>query len=675
MKKKSKQGIKTFAKKTKKQYKTSPKNSKKSPHSIKIDLGRQVTGKIEKTKSGMGYLVSEHHEKDIFIPKKELKYIVQGDKVRAEIVHINKSGKPEGRIVEVVERYQDEFIGKLQIQNNTSFVILKNPLVEFDIYIPKNKLNKAQDGQNVLVKVIDWNADAKNPEGEVIQILDNERENQIAMKEILLENGFKIGFSKTALKETEKLNGTITDKELKKRKDCRDILTFTIDPVDAKDFDDAISYRKLKNGMDEIGVHIADVSHFITPNSELDKEAYNNATSVYLPDRVLPMLPEKISNELCSLRPNEDKYTFSIIFQIDEKKHIKQYWIGRTVIHSNKRYTYEEVQDVIEGKVEDENKEIILHLNELTQFLRKERFKSGATNFSSIEHRFILGDDGVPTGIQIKESKAAHQLIEELMLLANKYVAQFVDKIRVNQQKIPFPYRIHPEPDELKIEQFAQYVRKLGFEFASTEPDQFAHSVNKLFEQIKGKPEEAMLQELGIRTMAKAIYTPDNEGHYGLGFTEYCHFTSPIRRYPDVMVHRIMQNCLDKKYEIDKKMAIKCKHCSDRERKAMESERHANKYKQAEFMRQYIGEEFEAIVSGVSINGFWAETIEHMCEGMVPIDSLSHLDTFDYFENDFALKGRFHGIKIRIGDKIIISVVSANVETRQIEYDFVKKIS
>jgi len=674
VRKKTKQGIKNFAKKTKKQYKTSPQKLKKQSPSIKTDLGKLVTGIIDKTKSGMGYLVSEHHENDIFIPKKELKYIVPGDKLKVEIIHINRSGKPEGRVVEVVQRYQNEFIGKLLIQNNTSFVIINNPLIDFDIYIPKNKLKNAQNGQNVLVKVFEWNNDEKNPEAEVVEILDNERDNQVAMKEILLEHGFKLGFSDQAIKESNKLSGEITEKELKKRKDCRDILTFTIDPVDAKDFDDAISYRMLKNGIMEIGVHIADVSHFITPNSELDKEAYTNATSVYLPDRVLPMLPEKISNELCSLRPHEDKYTFSIIFQIDAHYNVKQYWIGRTVTHSDRRYTYEEVQDIIEGKSDDVNKEVILTLYKLTQAYRAQRFKNGATNFSSIEHRFILGDNGVPVGIQVKESKASHQLIEELMLLANKYVAIFVDKINFNQQKIPFPYRIHPEPDELKIEQFAEYVRKLGYEFKATDPEQFAFSVNELFEKIKGKPEESMLQDLGIRTMAKAMYTPDNVGHYGLGFKEYCHFTSPIRRYPDVMVHRIVQDCLDKHYTIDKKMAIKCKHCSDRERKAMEAERQANKYKQAEFMSQYIGEEFEAIVSGVSVNGFWAETIEHMCEGMIPIDSLIHLDTFDYFENDFALKGRFHGMNIRIGDKILITVVNANVETRQIEYNFIKKI-
>lgn len=675
MKKKTKQGIKAFAKKTKKAYKTSPSKINKTPSPIKSDIGRLVTGIIDKTRSGMGYLVSEFHENDIFIPKKELKYIVPGDKLRVEIIHINRSGKPEGRVVQVVQRFQHEFIGQLQIQNNTAFVLMKNPLIEFDIYIPKNKLNGGKDGQNVLVRVFEWNGDEKNPEAEVIEILDNERDNQVAMKEILLEHGFKLGFSEAAIKESKKMSGAITDKELAKRKDCRDVLTFTIDPVDAKDFDDAISYRVLKNGAMEIGVHIADVSHFITPQTELDKEAYTNATSVYLPDRVLPMLPEKISNELCSLRPNEDKYTFSIIFQIDESVKVKQHWIGRTIIHSDRRYTYEEVQDVIEGKSDDTHKDILLRLNTMTQSMRKARFDQGATNFSSIEHRFILGENGVPVGIQIKESKEAHQLVEELMLLANKYVAQFVDKISINQQKIPFPYRIHPEPDELKIEQFAAYVRKLGFEFKSTEPKDFAHNVNALFEQIKGLPEEGMLQDLGIRTMAKAVYTPENEGHYGLGFKEYCHFTSPIRRYPDIMVHRIVQDCLDKNYTIDKKMAIKCKHCSDRERKAMESERQANKYKQAEFMSQYIGDEFEAIVSGVSVNGFWAETSEHMCEGMIPIDSLSTIDTFDYFEGDFALKGRHHGLKIRIGDKILISVVNANVETRQIEYNFVKKIS
>jgi ribonuclease R len=463
----------------------------------------------------------------------------------------------------------------------------------------------------------------------------------------------------------------LDSEEIKKRKDCRNVFTITIDPADAKDFDDAISIRPLKSGYYEVGVHIADVSYYVQPDTELDKEAYERATSVYLPDRVLPMLPEHISNVLCSLRPNEDKFTFSAIFQINEAGDVKQYWIGRTVIHSNRRYAYEEAQEIIETGKGDYAKEILL-LHKISQNLRAERFKKGAINFSSQEVRFKLDNEGIPVGIEIKESKEANQLIEELMLLANRTVAGFVQKKKVNKVDIPFPYRVHDVPNEDKLAVFAAFASRFGYKFNLNDPDKIAESFNQMLAAVQGKPEQHVLEQLGIRTMAKAIYTTDNIGHYGLGFESYCHFTSPIRRYPDVMVHRIVQQCIDEKVKIDKKMEAKCRHCSDQERKAMEAERGANKYKQVEYMQKFVGDVFDAVISGVSSFGFWAETVEHKCEGLVGLAELSLAlkDEFTFLENDYALVGMHTGKRFRIGDKIKIQVLAANLEKRQIDFGY-----
>jgi len=418
--------------------------------------------------------------------------------------------------------------------------------------------------------------------------------------------------------------------------------------------------------------HIADVSYYVEPGTELDNEAYDRATSVYLPDRVLPMLPEHISNVLCSLRPNEDKFTFSAIFQINEQGSVKQYWIGRTVIHSNRRYAYEEAQKIIETGEGDYPEEILL-LHKIAQNLRTERFKKGAINFSSQEVRFKLDEEGIPVGIEIKESKEANQLIEELMLLANRTVAGFVQKKKVNNVDIPFPYRVHDAPNEDKLAVFAAFASRFGHKFNLNDPDKIADSFNKMLADVQGKPEQHVLEQLGIRTMAKAIYTTDNIGHYGLGFDNYCHFTSPIRRYPDVMVHRIVQQCIDDNVKIDKKMEAKCRHCSDQERKAMEAERAANKYKQVEYMRKFIGDVFDAVISGVSSFGFWAETIDQKCEGLVGLEdiALALKDEFAFLENDYALVGLHSGKRFRIGDRVKIQVLAANLEKRQIDFGYV----
>ena len=638
------------------------KGSKKTAH---LHL---LKGVLDISRSGMGFVLVEGQAKDIKIKPNDFGRAFHGDIVRVEVdKHTSANQRIEGRIVEVVERKQSEFMGNLSSSKNFAFFTADTEKLMPDFFIPIDKINGAVDGDRVLVKMIKWGKADKKPEGEVLSIITAENINDFAMREILTDTGFPIGFDDEVMKAANALSENITREEIKKRKDCRDILTFTIDPIDAKDFDDAISIRNLDNGCYEIGVHIADVSHFVTPNSILDKSAYERATSVYLPDRVNPMLPEKISNELCSLRPNEDKYTFSCIFQITNKAEIKHKWIGRTIIHSDHRFSYEDVQEIIETK-DGLHYRAILLLNDLAQQFRKERFNNGAINFSSQEVRFKLDEKGKPLGIVIKESKEAHKLIEEFMLLANRTVAEYISKIKVNKEPIPFPYRIHNTPDEEKLKPFAAFAKKFGYMFDLKDEEAIAKSFNQLLKDVAGKPEQHVLEQLGIRTMAKAVYTSENIGHYGLGFEHYCHFTSPIRRYPDVMAHRILQECLEKNLKLDKKMDEKCKHCSDRERKAMEAERASNKYKQVEFMQQYLGEEFEGIISGVAAFGFFVETLLHKCEGMVTVRDLSEYDDFRLDETDYALVGLRTKKKFRMGDAVTIKVVAANLGKRQLDY-------
>jgi ribonuclease R len=627
-------------------------------------------GVLDVTRSGIGFVSIENKEKDILVRPNDFNTALHGDTVRVQVISNSaKSGRMQGRITEVVERKQIEFLGRVEVSASFAFFIAETDKPMPDIFIPLSKLNGAKNNDRVIVRITEWEKN-KKPQGEVIEVMDSNDENDKAMKEILLEAGFPVFFPETVIEESERLPDIISKDEISKRKDFRDILTFTIDPVDAKDFDDAISFRKLKDDVYEIGVHIADVSHYLEPGTALDKEAYTRATSVYLPDRVNPMLPERISNELCSLRPHEDKLTFSAVFQITAKSEVKHYWLGKTVIHSDHRFSYEEVQEIIEQK-DGVHKEVLLLLNELAQRLRKQRFKKGAINFSSTEVRFKLDDKGKPIGVVVKESKEAHQLIEEFMLLANKTVAESVSKIKVNKKPIPFPYRVHDTPDKEKLLPFIAFAKKYGHEFDTKTPQKIAESFNQMLADVRGKPEQHVLEQLGIRTMAKAIYTSENIGHYGLGFEHYCHFTSPIRRYPDVMVHRILEECLNDKIEIDKKLETKCKHSSERERAAMESERAANKYKQVEYLQNFIGDEFEGVISGVAAFGFWVETVLHKCEGLVSLNSLMDYDDFRLVDGEYCLAGRRSGRTFRMGDKITIKVISANLAKRQLDYEWV----
>ena len=643
----------------------------KRPGAKKSSQNISAKGRLDISRNGIGYVIVEGMEKDVIVRPNDLNRAFNGDIVKVQMNKASLTGRrAEGVITEVVERKQTTFVGNIQAGKSFAFFVAASEKQIPDFFIPLDKLNGAVDGNRVVARLVKWEKADKKPEGEVVSILKTTDVNDMAMNELLIDAGFPIGFEPAVLQEAMKLSDAITREELKRRKDCRQILTFTIDPVDAKDFDDAISIRSLDNGNYEIGVHIADVSHFVQPGSILDEVAYERATSVYLPDRVNPMLPERISNELCSLRPKEDKYTFSAIFEIDKKAHIKHKWIGRTIIHSDHRFTYEDVQEIIEQK-EGQYLEQVLLLNDLAQQFRKERFNKGAINFSSQEVRFKLDENGKPIGIVIKESKEAHQLIEEFMLLANRTVAEYVSGLKVKNEAVPFPYRIHDTPDDEKLKPFAAFAKKFGYKFDIHDEAAVATSFNNLLKEVNGKPEQHVLEQLGIRTMAKAVYTSENIGHYGLGFEHYCHFTSPIRRYPDVIVHRVLQQCLDKNIIPDKKMEEKCSHCSERERKAMETERAANKYKQVEFMQDYLAEEFDGIISGVASFGFFVETVLHKCEGLVSLRDLSDYDDFRLDETDYALVGFRSGRKFRMGDAVRIKVVAANLEKRQLDYHWV----
>ena len=637
----------------------------------------KLVGKVDMTTSGSGYVEVEGLPNDIYIGEKDLGIALHGDLVEVAILRVKRNGKPIGKVIEVLEIAKTEFVGTLQKSAKFAFLVPDSKRMTVDLFIPLDKLNGAKDGEKVIAKLTHWPSDTDSPFGEIIQVLGKPGENETEMHSILAEYGLPIKFPDGIEAAAENLDVSIKESEIKKRKDLRKVTTFTIDPSDAKDFDDALSLQKLKNGNWEIGVHIADVSHYLREGSALDKEAYERATSVYLVDRVVPMLPEVLSNFACSLRPNEDKYCFSAIFEMSEDTKIHKQWFGRTVIHSDRRFAYEEAQQVIETG-EGDYKEEILTLDRLAKQLRKDRFKKGSINFNTLEVKFKLDEKGEPLGVFLKEQKDANKLIEEFMLLANKKVAEFIGARaeetqvqRVGEMKTPKPfvYRIHDSPDPEKLQTFGEFIKKFGYRIDTTSPRGISDTLNRLMTDVHGKAEEALISQLAIRTMAKAVYSTENVGHYGLGFKFYSHFTSPIRRYPDVMVHRLLQYYLDGGKAVDAtELEEKCKHSSEREKLATEAERASIKFMQVKFMQDKEGEVFGGIVSGVSEWGIFVELEDNKCEGMVRLRSMKD-DFYTFNPDNYAVEGKRTGRLFRIGDEVTVKVLKADLSKKQLNFE------
>lgn len=630
-----------------------------------------LTGKLDVASSGVGYVMVEGLEKDIFIRRKDLNSAMNGDIVSIEVTKFSKS-KPEGLVLDVVERSQTEFLGRFEKSTNFAFVIPLNKAIKFDIYVPESLYNGAEDGDFVRARVKTWKDKGKNPIGKISEILKDFSPNELEMQNILLENGFRLKFPYGYEKELEQLSTRISKKDYEKRLDYTEVATFTIDPLDAKDFDDALSILSLENGNTEIGVHIADVSHYVRPGMMLDNEARYRTTSVYLPDRVLPMLPEKISNELCSLRPEEEKLAFSVLFEFNDKLEVVSYRFAKTVIFSNRRFVYEEVQEILDGK-DGDFKEELLYMNKVAHHLREKRYKNGSLMFHSDEVRFKLDEYAKPVEVYVKETLDANLLVEDFMLLANVTVAKYLSKLKiVKDVKQPSVYRVHDKPSIEKLQTLASIAKRFGIDLKFEGKEQTRGTLESLLQQIERKPELSVLGKLAIRSMAKAEYTTKNLGHFGLAFDFYTHFTSPIRRYPDVLIHRLLASRTTKeKYFFEKEeLEELLQHCSTMEKKAQKCERSATKYKQVEYMQQYVGKEFEGIISGVMQKGFFVEIIENKCEGMVPTYQLD--EEFVYEEDMMRLKGLSSGVVYQIGEKVKVIVEETNLRDKRIEFSVVE---
>ncbi|MEJ7694497.1 ribonuclease R [Daejeonella sp.] len=635
------------------------------------ELKTFVTGRVDMTADGSAYIVSEDEfEEDIFIAPRKLRNALHGDTVKAYVYAKSKGRKKDGEVVEIIKRAKMEFTGIIKLSERFAFFVPDDRKMLHDIFIPLDGLKGGKDNEKAVARITDWPEDAKNPIGEITHVLGMRGENNAEMNAILADYGFPLEFPSQVEKEAEEIPEAITKEEIAKRRDFRDILTFTIDPADAKDFDDAISFRKLNNGTVEVGVHIADVSHYVRPNSALDKEAFERGTSVYLVDRVIPMLPERLSNGLCSLRPNEDKLCFSAVFELDKEANVINEWFGKTIIHSDTRFSYEQAQEILENKTGQHSEEL-LKLNELAYKLRDRKFKHGAISFESTEVKFQLDEHGKPLGVYVKVRKDAHKLIEDYMLLANKKVAEFIAKKGKGKQKLTFVYRSHDTPKEDALLSFSQFALKFGYKIDISSGRETARSLNFLMNDVEGKKEQNVLTQLAIRSMAKAIYTTKKHSHYGLAFDYYTHFTSPIRRYPDVMVHRLLELYLaggksvnEEEYE---KMSL---HSSQMEKKAADAERASVKYKQAEYLEGNIGQEFKGIISGLTEWGMYVEIIENKCEGMVRLRDLND-DFYVLDEKNYCIIGQRRKKKFQLGDEVTIMVKKVDLSKRQIDFSLV----
>lgn len=662
-------------------YKINPKN-------INDDLvpKNYVEGTIDMKQGGKAYVIpNEEGREDIQIAPNNTHHALHGDTVRVLMFPQRKMHKPEGQVVEIIKRAKTRFVGVIQKQERFAFMVSDSRTMNVDIFIHIDDLGGAENGEKVLVEMTDWPERMNNPVGKVIKRLGKPGDNNVEMQSILAEYDFPLEFPKEAEDEAKKIRKP-TKKEMASRRDFRDVLTFTIDPADAKDFDDALSYRVLENGHIEVGVHIADVSHYVKPGSAIDREAYERGTSVYLVDRTIPMLPEKLCNDVCSLRQDEEKLCFSVVMEMDAKAKVLKSWMGKTVICSNRRMAYEEAQAVIDTGKSDGTAvgDAIMALHALATRLREARFKTGAINFETQEVKFQLDENAKPIGVYIKESKEANWLIEEFMLLANKTVAEYIGKSgktgtsgasgKTGTSGKPgktFVYRVHDEPNPEKLNTFVEFVAKLGFSMKVGSRKTLAESYNRLFENIAGRGEENMIDTIAIRTMSKAYYSTDNIGHYGLAFPFYTHFTSPIRRYPDLMVHRLLEHYLEGGASANKdEYEEYCKHCSIMEKKAADAERTSVKYKQAEFLADKLGQVFPALISGVSKWGIYAEIEGNKCEGMIPIGSLKD-DYYMLDEDNYQVIGRRHGRTYKLGYPVQIRVKRVDMLKKQIDFELV----